>query len=187
MRRLLAAALTAFIAGSAAGCGVGTQPTAQSIDRRAVPFSLLAPASTSTSTIAAPRTSVAVFFEGPNGLVLVKREVTGSATLSDALDRLAAGPSVTDSSTPLQSPASTVTPLALKRVMNGIAFITVPASFAKLGGQDQIVAAAQIVYTATAWPGITGVMLLVNGQQSEVPVADGTLKQGSLTRADYPQ
>ena len=175
------------MAGGASGCGVGTQSTAQNIDRQAVPFALLAPASTSTSTIAAPRTSVTVFFEGPSGLIPVEREVTGPATLSSALDQLAGGPSTADSAAPLQSPASTVTPLAVKRVVGGTAWITVPAAFAKLGGQDQIVAAAQIVYTATALPGITGVMLLVNGQRSEVPVGDGTLTQGPLTRADYPQ
>ena len=186
MRRLLIAAGAAAMAASIAGCGVGTQSKAQDIDRSAVPFALLAPASTSTSTVAS-RTSVTVFFEGPNGLVPVERQVTGRATLSAALDKLASGPSAADSAAALQSPASTVTPLALKRVEAGVAWIWVPATFAQLGGQDQIIAAAQIVYTATAAPGITGVMLLVNGQRSDVPVADGTLKQGPLTRADYPQ
>ena len=63
--------------------------------------------------------------------------------------------------------------------------IDVGASFADLGGQSQIVAAAQVVFTATALPGVTAVSLTVGGQQTQVPTADGSLSHGPLTRADY--
>lgn len=186
-RRLIIALGLALSGVAAAACGVGTQQTAQVIDRHDVPFGLLSPATPTTTTTPLPGATVTVFFEGPNGLVPVTRRIAGSATLQSALDQLASGPSAADSGTALQSPVSAVTPLVAKRVTSSVAWVSVPATFATLGGQDQIVAASQIVYTATAVPGITGVVLIVNGQQSQVPVGDGNLKNGPLTRADYPQ
>lgn len=167
-----------------AACGVGTQGAAQLIDPGQVPSGLLGPAST-TTTAPASSVSVTLFFEAPGGLVPVVRHVRPPASVAAALKQLSLGPTATDGGGTLQSPVSTVLPLDLKRVDGGTAVVSVPASFAELGGQDQIVATAQIVFTATAVPGIGAVVLLVNGQPAQVPVSGGNLKEGPLTRADF--
>ncbi len=173
-----------LVAGLSAACGVGTQRSAQLIDPHSVPRDLTAPAST-TPTILQPTARVTVYFEGPNGLVPVVRDVNSPESVQTALIQLGKGPSLADGGGTLQSPVSTVTPLVLKRIQGTTAYVSVPEAFANLGGQDQIVSAAQLVYTVTALSGIEDIVLLVNGHEAQVPVSGGTLQQGPLTRADY--
>ncbi len=178
-------AALAALAVTAAACGVGTQPSAQVINSHDVPYGLLTPASTTTTTVLAPTANVTLYFEGPNGLVPVVRHVKAPATVASALDQLGKGPTSSEGGGMLQSPVSTVTPLSFKRLEGSTAYVSVPSAFSNLGGQAQIVAAAQVVYSVTAISGVDAVVLLVNGQPAQVPISGGNLQQGPLTRADY--
>ncbi|HAM02440.1 MAG TPA: hypothetical protein DCQ30_09490 [Acidimicrobiaceae bacterium] len=170
---------------SGAACGVGTQRSAQLINRHDVPYGLLASGPTTPPTVAAPSVDVTLYFEGPQGLVPVVRKVRAPGTVTASLAELGNGPTSSDGNGMLQSPVSTVTPLTLKSIQNSTAYVSVPTAFSNLGGQEQIVAAAQVVYTVTAVAGLSAVVLLVNGQAAQVPVSGGNLHQGPLTRADY--
>ena len=85
----------------------------------------------------------------------------------------------------MQSPLSTVGPIFFRSLLNGTATVDLPSDFTNLGGQDQILAVAQLVYTATAFPGVDHATLHVNGQLTRVPTANGSLSSGPLGRADY--
>lgn len=185
-RATLVAALVG-LAALASGCGVGTQATAQRIDPGSVPYHLLSPASTAPTPAptGSGSTRLMVYFEGPDGLVAVVRLVGPSPTVPIALAQLDKGPLSTEGGGQLQSPVSSATPVAFKRVEGKVAYVSVPKAFTQLGGQDQIVAAAQIVYTLTALSGISSVVLSVDGQAAQVPISGGTLKEGPLSRADY--
>lgn len=63
--------------------------------------------------------------------------------------------------------------------------MTLSGSFVDSPVREQILALSQIVYTATALDGIGGVEIWVDGGPAEVPTAQGSLKRGALTRADY--
>ena len=65
--------------------------------------------------------------------------------------------------------------------------IELPISFESLGGQDQQVAAAQIVFTVTTFTGIKGVRFLVGGQVAHVPTGDGSLTRGPSTEGSTPR
>ena len=67
----------------------------------------------------------------------------------------------------------------------GASSVDLPVSFESLGGQDQQVAAAQIVFTVTTFTGVRGVRFLVGGQPAQVPTGDGSLTRGPSTRQDY--
>ncbi len=54
------------------------------------------------------------------------------------------------------------------------------------GGETQIEAVAQIVYTATGLQGVDRVRLLVEGEPRDLLVGDGSLVSGTLTRFMYP-
>lgn len=58
----------------------------------------------------------------------------------------------------------------------------------QLGAEEsvQVLRVAQVVYTATELPGITGVLLLIEGNPVEVAGADGTPRRGPVGRGDYP-
>jgi spore germination protein GerM len=170
-----------------ASCGVGTQDVAQPIGRENIPPGLLSPTST-TTTAPVSGAVVSLYFVGPHGgLVPVARRIKGTATVQAALDQLDQGPTPAESAAGLQSPVSAVSPVVVKGIDGGVVALSVPSAFTTLGGQDQILAASQIVYTATAATGISAVTVLVNGQPAQVPTTGGTLSNGPLTRADYPQ
>jgi len=168
-----------------AGCGVGAETSPQKLPPDAVPFGLLAPATTTTSTMPTAESGVVVYLDRTQRLVPVSRAVPAPATLQDTLAELDAGPTPSESAQGLTSPISAVAPLRVVTVRAGLASVDVPAGFETLGGQDQIVAAAQLVFTLTGRPGVTGVVLLVDGQPTQVPTAGGSLSQGPLTRASY--
>ncbi len=55
----------------------------------------------------------------------------------------------------------------------GVATVNLGGTFGQLVGQAQIQAVAQIVFTATALPGVTGVTFELAGQAVDVPMASG--------------
>jgi spore germination protein GerM len=63
--------------------------------------------------------------------------------------------------------------------------VDLTAALVEVGGQEQILAVAQIVLTATAVPDVARVRLLLEGQAVEIPRADGTLTSDTLRSTDY--
>jgi hypothetical protein len=182
----LAAAAVALSIGLA-GCGLGAQSAPQPLGLKTLPHGLLGPASP-PSTLLRGRASarVTIFLEGSNEhLVPVRREVPLPATLASILRMLVAGPRRSESDRGLVSPASSVGPFAVGPVHKGVVSVNLPVSFENLEGQDQTVAAAQIVFTATTFSGVEGVRFLVGGQAAQVPNGDGSLTPGPSTRKDY--
>ena len=183
----LTVATVLVVGGGLAGCGVGAQSAPQPLDPKAVPYGLLGPTSSpSTSVPGLASARVTIYMEGGTGrLVPVHRDVPWPATLSAILAQLAAGPSGQESSRGLVSPASSVGPFGVGPVRDGVVAVDLPVSFESLGGQDQQLAAAQIVFTVTTFTGVKGVRFLVGGQRAQVPTGDGSLTRGPSTRRDY--
>jgi spore germination protein GerM len=167
-----------------ADCGIEAEQSAHVIERHSVPSGLMSPASTTTEVLA-PTAHVAIYLEGEQHLVIASRAVSAPATLGSALTELARGVTSVESAAGLVSPVSTATPISLTSLNGNSAVVDVASSFANLGGQDQIIAAAQIVYTLTLFPGIEQVSIRVRGRPAQVPTQTGRLSPGPLTRADY--
>ncbi len=187
-RGWLLAALLGVVAGGATlnGCGVGPQAAPEKIDPKSVPYGLLAPVGQPTTTIpGSAGAEVIVYLYGRQRLVPVERPVPAPLTIESALRQLASGPTAAQSSMGLTSPASAVGPFHAGRVRRGVVSVDLPLSFENLGGQDQIVAAAQIVFTATASGLAKGVLFLVDGQRAQVPGDRGNLIQSPVTRGAY--
>jgi spore germination protein GerM len=181
VRRVLALVAMALML---AACGIKAEQSAHVIDRHSVPSGLMSPASTTTEVLA-PTAHVAVYLEGEQHLVIASRTVSAPATLGSALTELAQGVTSAESAQGLISPVSTATPISLTTVNGTTAVVNVASSFADLGGQDQIIAAAQIVYTLTLFPGVGQVTIRVRGRPAQVPTETGRLSPVPLTREDY--
>jgi len=166
-------------------CGVGTQPRPRVLSPAVVPHDLLAPGSTTTSTVTPASVRVIVYFEGLQRLVAVERRVRAPLTVGTALDQLAAGPTANEAQQGLTAPASSAAPFTVGRVNGGVVNVDVNDSFTNLAGASQIVAVAELVYTATTLKEVSGVTISIGGEATEVPKADGSLSAGPLTRADY--
>jgi hypothetical protein len=185
MRRL--AAVVVVVAAVTTACGVATDSGPHVLPRDDVPFDLLAPSTTtvSSTTPVAVTTEVPVYLVGAGRLVVVRRLVESPPSLFRAIESLLAGPTAEEASAGLRSSVTNQTRLLSVRVQSGVATIDLSGEFAGIGGQEQILALAQLVYTATAAQGVLGVRLSLDSRPVEVPRGDGTLSSDPLGPADY--
>ena len=185
MRRVAGTAIGLVVL--AAGCGVATDDGPRALPRGDVPFELLAPSTTtvSSTTPVAVTTEVPVYLVGAGRLNVVRRLVESPPSLFRAIESLLAGPTAEEAGAGLRSAVTNQTRLLSVRVQSGVATIDLSGEFATIGGQEQILALAQLVYTATAAQGVLGVRFSLDGKTVEVPRGDGTLSQEPLGPADY--
>ncbi|HAM01387.1 MAG TPA: hypothetical protein DCQ30_04045 [Acidimicrobiaceae bacterium] len=172
---VLVATLVAFSC-VAAGCGVPVDSSPTALSKSGVPFDLLAPSSPTSTTTSLPPTTVGVqiFLVSPAGqLVAADRPVPYPASLSSAMAALIDGPTNGESAAGLQSAVPAQTDLLSATISGGIATVDLGGTFGQLVGQAQIDAVAQIVFTATALPGVNDVVFELNGQPVAVPTASG--------------
>ena len=107
-------------------------------------------------------------------LVAVGRDVPVHAPdLLTVLGALVAGPTDAESAAGLQTALPAQTPVISASITGGVATVNLGGTFGQLVGPPQIQAVAQVVFTASALPGVTGVTFELSGQPVEVPVASG--------------
>lgn len=183
MRRaaLIAIGLVAF-----GSCAVATQDRAEVADGDAVPFALLdrdAPPLVPTTAPEMEGEDVQLCFIREGRLVPVGVRLETPVDPEDALAALA--------SPPEDAPAALRTALADPLVVRditvgaGVARVDLAPSITELGGDDQLLAVAQIVCTLTARSGVGQVSFAVEGSPVEVPRGDGSLVSQSVSRDDY--
>ena len=177
-RHAITAVVACGVLVALAGCGVPVDKEPSALSRHAIPFNLLAPTQSTTTLTTAPspiEVPVQIFLIGPNThLVSVTRDVSVSPPdLATVLRALLAGPTNTESAAGLQSALTTQTTVLGANIAGGTATVNLGGTFGQLVGPPQIQAVAQVVFTASALPGVTGVTFELSGQPVEVPVASG--------------
>ncbi len=186
---LLAAVVTGAVA-----CGIPTASTPTPIARADVPYHLLDPRSPTTTTPGTtPGTTPAVgvpeqiYLVSPAGhLVPATREVAVPASLTQVLGALLAGPTATESASGIQSfLTDTGAQVTIPAATAGVATVHFATSPIQVVGPDQTLAIAQVVYTVTQQPGVTGVTFEIGGKPIEVPTAAGAQVSGPVGRSDY--
>jgi spore germination protein GerM len=122
----------------------------------------------------------------PSRLRAVGREVSAAPT--NLVNALFAGPTPEDQSNRLRTAIPPGTTLrTASRTSNGIVVVDVSPHILQATGDALIDAVAQVVFTATELDGVSGVRLLVDGEQREWPRGDGSQTADALTRFDYPE
>lgn len=185
MRTIARVAIVACL-GALVACGVPSDRGPRAIPQRDVPFDLLAAPTTSPPTTQfQAREIVPIYLIGSGRLALVTREVQPPASLLRIVQALLAGPTADESGSGLRTAITGQTNVLSIRVQETIATIDLSGGFADIGGREQILALAQLVYTTTARPAVRGVRLSLDGRVVEVPRGDGTLTQEPLRREDF--
>jgi hypothetical protein len=189
--------LVVLIAGLLAGCGIPVGSAPKAIAKSDVPFHLLDPSTPSTSTpFNAPGGVSEVIFLVDSSLHLTAahRIVAPPANLTQIVNLLLLGPTDLESTAGIQSFLTGTTTQsagpnrAAVTVANGIAtvnFATNPVQV--VAGSQTLLAIAQVVFTVTQQPNVTGVLFEIADQPIEVPVGpNGALVPGPVNRAQYP-
>ncbi len=189
----LAAALLVLVA--VAGCGIPTEATARPIDRNVLDQALVEQSTTTTAptdTGGLNRTAILflVSSNGDNGELLAARRVPILNVVDVAgyprqvIEQLIAEQSDGSSDLTNAIPPGT---RVLNATKDGRVLDLDLSDLGRVESSRQRLAAAQIVYTATAIDGIGGVRFSIDGELAAVPLDDRAADVGQIiSRGDYP-
>ena len=186
---------------SVAACGIPTDDSAAPIDVEQLPESLRPGITTTTTTIVdTPLTESAIVFlleSVPNTERRVVREVLRDVPRGTPLEGVLStifGPDVRNEEELELGYSNALFELMLLGAVvrdvadwsGGVALINIqpltpegaPSEEAFTG--DLIGAAAQLVFSATSYEGVTGVQILINGEETPIPTTDGDVEPGTI-------
>ena len=183
MRRAAVAIATVLLL---AACGVPQDEEPRALSRDGVPFGLLSTSTTQTTTVVEdPAVLSVVYFVRENRLIPVQRQVRAPVSAGRLLTSLLEGPTETEAEAGFRTAISSEARVRDVTTSAGVVTLELTEEFVEVAGQDQILALAQIVFTATEINAAGAVRFRLDGEPVEVPRGDGTLTSAPLTRADY--
>lgn len=185
-RRALILAGGGLAATLLAGCGVPVGGPPTRIDPTTVPFDLLAPSGTAAPEAEAGR-AISIYLVDGDRLVPATRHVTGTNVPARSLGVLFLGPTTAEAAQGYRTAIPSLTRLISLDVSDRVATVDLTKQFGSLGGSDQVLAVAQIVFTLTASPRIRAVTFAIGDTPIAVPDGSGSLDTTARTRDDYPQ
>lgn len=180
-------ALAAAVLVVCGACGVPTDDEARVARPDDVPFGLLDPDRQATAgdpPAGATIAEVYLFADEEATLVPVARRVDGPS-LATTLAELERSPSDAEAAAGLRSALADSDVIAGAATAGETATVDLGEGFSVIGGAEQLVAISQIVFTATARPGVVQVTFTLDGRPIEIPRGDGSLTSGAVTRDDY--
>lgn len=174
-------------AGRSAGAADGAaKPSSTAPAASARPGNTPEPASIPPSAKATPsQLGLQVWFTRNGKLLITQRTMPATVSAGRAaLDRLLAGPSAAEAAAGVRSQLPAGTTVLGLRISTGIATVDLSSPFGSAGSQPTMpLQLAQLVYTLTQFPTVTGVRFEIDG--TGVTVAGGVPVQDLQTRAMY--
>lgn len=190
MRRLLVTITYAAVLGSAAACGVPSDPTPIVISN--VPYDLLSPAAAATSrpTTPATRGPFIYLLDGQDRPVPVETDGSDTGELSSdtvaaILARLADGPTEDERRAGLSTALGPTVTLTLRSLEGGLAEIEVDTGEHEPSADRLPLAVGQVVLSVTTVPGVVSVVLTAGDQTINAPLPSGARTDRPLVRDDY--
>lgn len=189
-RRRLAGlvAATLALALAVAGCSAPVDSGPKTLRAASIPEELRSTSSTTSTTVPTGESEeVTVYYIGKDDrLVPVKRRVAPPVTVEKVLEKLFAAPTPAEGVAGLTSAIDPDTQILGAPIEARIATVNVSKNFAFGRPIDQILAIAQVVFTAVEIEGVAGVLFALDGQRLEVPSGDGSATSAPLSRAAFP-
>ncbi|MFP5369271.1 MAG: GerMN domain-containing protein [Actinomycetes bacterium] len=189
MRRAAAAAVLAALAVLAVllpGCGIDIEDAPRGIGPERVPAELGAPPPAPPAADRPGAVAFTVYLLRGDRLAPVLRAAVGTVTVADRLDALVAGPTQEEAATGLRSTLPEGPRLEVTSVAGSVVTVDVSTGLTTIGGPEQVLAVAQIVFTATEAPGVTAVAFTADDRRAATPTADGSIADRPVSRADFP-
>ena len=183
MRAPVIVALTCVLL---AGCGVRSQDAPDQLPPDVLPSELRVSAAPPTGEPAEPSrgastTTVPVYLVEGGRLVRVDRPAR-RRSLEDGLAALLTAGEARGSQRSAVPPGTVVERLERR---GDLLSVELSVQFGQVRGRDQVLAVAQVVWTATEFPPVQQVDLLVGGRRIELPVQQGEVSSGPARRDDY--
>lgn len=131
--------------------------------------------------------AVSMYLVRDERVVHVTRDLPSSAGLEDIVDSLLSGVSSPEERANLRTSIPAGTRLLGLAQEAPLLRIDLSRDFASVGGEEELLAVAQIVLTTTAADSIDLVMFLLEGVPTDVPVASGALSVEPVSAQDYQE
>lgn len=183
-RAALTVAAAVAVAG-AAGCGVGPQRSPENLSRSAVPYGLLQASSSPAAAVAVAQVARTIYLVRGDQLVAATATVPVPGRIDQTVRTLLSGVDPAQSAAGLRSAIPDGTHLLSFDLAGRVANLDLSPTFTTARSADQILAVAQLVFTATTTSTVTAVTFSVAGKPIELPSPDGALTAGPVTRALY--
>jgi len=179
MRRplLIVALVVAGIAFVTGACGLPTDPVPRSLSAADVPYGLLEeapPTTTAPPAPSVPTAAVNVYFVRGERMYPVVRQVNAPPSVAKALTALLFGPQEDEATAGVRSAISPTAAIQARTVDPTTVLVDLSAEFAQGSVTEQVIGLAQIVWTATDVPGVTGVRFTLNSLPIQVPTPTGS-------------
>ena len=129
--------------------------------------------------------AVSIYLVRDDRLVHVTRDLPSPAQLSDVLESLVSGETDPEDRAGLRSSIPIGTELRGVTEEGGVARIDLSSDFAAVGGRQELLAVAQVVFTAAGIEGVDAVAFELEGTPTDVPTPSGALADHPVTAADY--
>lgn len=188
---LVTAATVAAACGSSAPSPVPASPSSSSSAATSSPAppTTATPTSASTSASAsASQTDLVVFFLHGERLAAVHRPTAAPVGARAAISSLLDGPSASEKPLGVTTTIPQGTRLRSVTVSDGTAVVDLTGSFGSGGGSASMFGRlAELVYTATAVPGVTSVRVWLDGQAASTLGGEGVIIDHPLRRADFAE
>lgn len=159
------------------GCGVQDQDRARAVPAAEIPPGLVA----SDPAPARPRAAEVTLYVVEGGRLVPEQAAAERADAGGALLSLL-GHGASDDRTTAVPPGTEVRGVL---VQDGVLSADLSEPFGLVRGPDQLLAVAQVVWTVTEFPDVQRVLLRVEGEPLDLPVADGAVSEGPVDREDY--
>jgi spore germination protein GerM len=182
----LFAGLVALVA--AAGCSTPVDSGPKALRAASIPEDLRSASPTTTTTVLTGESEeVTVYYILGDRLAPVKKRVSTPVTLEKVLQKLFAPPTTAEAVSGLRTAISPEATVLGAPIEARIATVNVSRNFPFGPVTDQVIAYAQVVFTALDVEGVTGVLFALNGNRQEAPQGDGSSTSAPLGRASYAQ
>lgn len=131
--------------------------------------------------------AVSVYLIRDDVLVHVTRDLPVPTTLEDTLESLLSGVSRPEERANLRTSIPPGTTLLGLEIDEGIASLDLSSDFASVGGEEELLAVAQIVLTVTSADGVSHVEFQLEGVPTDVPVTGGALSVDPVSPDQYDE
>ena len=172
---------TALVCAVLSACGVRGQDGPELLPPDVLPSELRPSAAASTPSSTPTATTVRVYLVEGGRLVRQERPAR-RRTVEDALASLLAAGEARGARRSAVPPGTVVERVSRR---GELLSVELSAQFGQVRGRDQLLAVAQIVWTATEFPPVRQVDVLVDGRRIELPVEQGEVSSGPAGRDDY--
>lgn len=168
-----------LLATAVAGCGIPVDSAPEPVELE------VAAVADAGGPILGDLAAVSIYLVRDDSMVNVTRDLPAPPTLEIVFDSLLGAVTEPEQRSGLRTAIPRATEVLAIDEDGGRLQVDLSREFAAVGGEEEILAVAQIVMTATSIEGIELVAFQLEGVPTDVPVANGALSDDPVGAEDY--